>query len=881
MDDPWGSPWTTDHDKHHKPSSPAKSTKSARSTRSELEPPPRAFFSNCSSSSPRIPAITAESPWADVDDHGLGDWAAPELLGSTPTGWGGAWGGTASPSLVTSPPRHDAFGKTSDTFGKAGPIAWPGSIAIPQASSGSALRHPSPDPWATDFSARTPSRDDFSTPRLVIDSPRPLEVLGDMKRKLDEEPEPMWDAHGDTSSGHGTAPHQEVVAVEIRAEPSVPSSAREQQEQDTVDRSDHVRPSVESVSASHNSRPSSPSGDDTDDEDDRQDSPITSIDEESRVRQQVVRQTSGKVQQLVTKFDGLARSLSQEPRPISSRGRSESQSAVDVDDGSDEAGDFGDFEDADEVVELPDISTPERTVTPRAVSGSPGAWNSPEASSPQSARDTSLKSEQPISKFGLVKFEVDLGNVDALFGKESLDSAPSVAIVDPDISDHIVTDSFTEISERKTWYRISRLGSSMKHNAGDDDNYRRVAWPTSAVRLDTIKTVRRWMEEDSITGRVTLGGGVSKTQKNMFGWDSSLEPVALDTVFGKRKTHSRASSLQPLPAMGLPTQGPKPTTRKPSGSLQGLAQRPSSMGMPPGAAFGWSTSSPTSHTQTPLAMMIQPPAVPEVAPDLLPVSTPKPQTSRKPSPPPATTQSGPVALTPPVPKLPKFEIPATLSLGTKPPLAQGSSPLPHDEDADDDWGEMVSSPTEAKPGVNGFHIIDDAFPTPPSSSGLRGSTISIVPGTSETKLRTLVTAHSPTTALVIDPWKAVDLSVFEPPASKTPVLSTKPPIAGATFFSSTATPRSISPISPPLLIPAGTLDMPACKVGMSNAKQQLQVGNEDHFTPTTPLEIASPICLPTPTHFDDDKALEIGHTPDYEAVQRIIANLPDLSYMLR
>ncbi|KAK3328147.1 hypothetical protein B0T19DRAFT_475799 [Cercophora scortea] len=630
MDDPWGSPWTTDHDKHHKPSSPTKSTRSARSAKSELEPPPRAFFSNSSSSSPRIPAITAESPWADVDDHGLGDWAAPELLGSTPTGWGGAWGGTSSPNLLTSPPRHDAFGKTNDTFGKAGPIAWPGSIAIPQATSGSAFRQPSPDPWATDFSARTPSRDDISTPRLVVDSPRPLDVLDDVKQKLDVEPEQVWDTNDDTGSEHKTAPHEKVVPVGLQAEPSATSSASEEKEQERVDGCDYVRPSVESVSTSHISRPSSPSGDDTDDENDRQDSPITSIDEESKVRQQVVRQTSGKVQQLVTKFDGLARSSSQEPRPIPSRGRSESRSVVDMDDGADEAGDFGDFEDADEVVELPEKSTPERTVTPRPVGGSPRTWNSPEASSPQSARDASLKSGRAISNFGQVKFEVDLSNVDALFGKDSLDSTPSVATVDSDLSDHIVTDSFTEISERKTWYRISRLGSSMKHNAGDDDNYRRVAWATSNVRLDTIKTVRRWMEEDSITGRVTLGGGVSKTQKNMFGWDSSLEPVALDAVHRWRRWFYLHLYRKQQP---------------------------------------------------------------------------------------------------------------------------GSPPLPQDNDDadDDDWGEMVSSPTEAKPPANGFHIIDDASPPPTSGTGFAVPTIPMVPGTSVTKLETSATVIPPTTAPAIDP----------------------------------------------------------------------------------------------------------------------------------
>src|SRR6478609_5242817 len=72
-------------------------------------------------------------------------------------------------------------------------------------------------------------------------------------------------------------------------------------------------------------------------------------------------------------------------------------------------------------------------------------------------------------------------------------------------SDVIIDDSFTSISERKAWYLMSRPGSMRKHNLGDDENYVRVGWGNSQVREQAIRIVRRWMEEDSITGRVVLG----------------------------------------------------------------------------------------------------------------------------------------------------------------------------------------------------------------------------------------------------------------------------------------------------------------------------------------------------------------------------------------
>ncbi|KAK0636015.1 hypothetical protein B0T17DRAFT_472536, partial [Bombardia bombarda] len=643
MDDPWGSPWTTtDGDKDHKPPSP---------TKSDLEPPPRAFFSV--SNSPRIPATTGQTPWGD-DEQRLGDWAAAETPASTHSAWGGGWA-PPSPNLA-SPPRNDRFGQNS-------PIAWPGSIAVPKPINGSALRQPSPDPWSIDFSVPTPSNDGLSTPRFHVNAPSVATV-------------------------HKEA-EVDVEAVENINGEEVPKSVSSRQGPDQqVPPADSVRPSVDSIHDSHESR--APSrlddvNDNIDHEDEQQDSPITSIDEDSRsrARQQVARKTSGKVQELVSKFDGLARAASQEPSIIG-RDRSKSTSTRNVNDDSDsdsdseadDAGGFGDFKDVD-VDDAQAPATPARVATPRLASESPLSLKHVRGSFGPPPGASSPESKKGATNLAHVQFDVDLSNLDKLFSAVKRGSVADIIEPDSDIPDRIINDSFTEISERKTWYRISRLGSSRKHDAGDDDNYRRVTWPTSAVRQDTTKVVRRWMEEDSIAGRVTLGGGISKTQKNMFGWDSSVEPVALNAAFGKKKAHSRASSLQQFHNLGLPSPDLEPPQRKISGAVPSLTQRPISLTGPPVASFGWSTGSPTAPVRT---------------------------SSRKVDTEPLPSLSKPSSLVSLEPVRPTSEKTAPLAVATKAPTFQ---------DDDDDWGEMVSSPTGPKPAINGFQTIDDAFTAPP------------------------------------------------------------------------------------------------------------------------------------------------------------------------
>jgi hypothetical protein len=548
-----------------------------------------------------------------------------------------------------------------------------------------------------------------------------------------------------------------------------------------------VRASVEPAAQTRGYQSSTPSNDNTDHEEDRQDSPGTSIDEEPRARRPVARKASGKVQELVIKFDGLARAASEE-RDIVPRGRSKSPLREGVMEGSDEAGDFGDFEDADEGETPVTLEAPMEEPAPEL----PGVSEEPAALSPSPVNKATMV-PSPIARFGPLDFPVDLSSVSKLF--TALPDALGGSDVDGEVSDHVISDSFTEISERKTWYRISRLGSSRRHNAADDESYRRVAWPSSTVHHDTIKIVRRWMEEDSIAGRVALGGGISKTQKNMFGWDSSAEPVALDAVFGKKKTsHSRASSLQPASTAGLSLQGIEGPTHPP---LPGPKRRPSDSAGPVVASFGWGSSSPASAGQPQMAAKQEPSTVTAT----LPASTI------------STVQNPAVAKAPAITK-PTITTPA--------PVPQSHDNV--DEDEDDEWGEMISSPVVSQHPTNTL--------------------------TSQQPLA--ATASAVSAPQVTDyPWGAADFSVFDSGPPKSTLHAQASTAAANTEESSAKGPTP----TPNKAVVAPSLPVPAAGVGSHTS------------SPPTVQPSKTPVTYTQGAHD--------------EAAQRIIANLPDLSYMLR
>ncbi|AEO63060.1 uncharacterized protein THITE_2107909 [Thermothielavioides terrestris NRRL 8126] len=766
MDDPWRSPWaTTDSDKDQKHASPALPAIAA---------PPRAFLS--ASSSPRIPAALEQSPWGG-DDDGFGDWATAS---ETQAAWAGGWG-ASSPNLspnIPGTPRDEALSKAS-------PIAWPGNVATTRPPHAASLRQPSPDPWANGFASRPASIDRSTTPRLVVDGPSSVDAPADAVRNdaLVIEEGQGW-AEPNTNDAHKQIPVTETNPAASDAE--VTAGATEQTVADPTPGNEE-RVSIESAARSRECRSSTPSNDNTDREDERQESPITSLDEEPSVQRNLSRKASGKVQELVLKFDGLARAASEEGAPPLSTARSRRPLDVTGRDGSDDAAEFGDFEDADE--NEPPIAL--ETAKPESAEEDRGLINDgPPATPPATTlrpptADASRGATSPIAKFGPLNFAPDLDLVQKLFPPSP--SPPTrISQTDRELPDHIINDSFTEISERKTWYRISRLGSSRRHNAADDESYRRVAWQSSTVHDDVIKIVRRWMEEDSIAGRVALGGGISKTQKNMFGWDSAAEPVALEAVFGRKKSHARASSLQPIKTTGPASQGLAGMANR----TPGPTHRPSGSAGPAVPSFGWSNGSPVSSRPPPTPSMLREPPNASAAACQASASTAPVRGVAEPG----ASLSQPIA------------VPADGGL-------QVNETAAADGGDDDEWGEMVSSPV-----------------APPVAQSLASVPIQ---GASEHQSNVDVGGNQPA------PHAQAPVSIpdsMRPPAKAVSKLGNPAVLATSTTRASD---------------PAGTLtsDRP----------------------PTQPARLGA-VDIPSgsPQHEDD-----------YESAQRIIANLPDLSYMLR
>lgn len=271
----------------------------------------------------------------------------------------------------------------------------------------------------------------------------------------------------------------------------------------------------------------------------------------------------------------------------------------------------------------------------------------------------------PIEKVD-IPYPIDLSHLDALF------PSTEAVNVDPEpVPDVIIDDTFAPGSERKAWYLLSRAGSLRMHNMGEDENYVRMDWTHSTVRMDTLKTVRRWLEEDSITGRVVLGRKTGALGANMFNWNSTAPEVDVGVLLGKTSGHRKETS---------------------KGSIASLA----SLASPVAATFGWS-SQPSS-----------------------PVASAAPSLGA-----PARPQS---LIMPPKQTFPRDSIDQALSRPTRPPPQPLTIAKPQEsndgaeDDDDDEWGEMVASPT-----TGGDNVISITTFAPITTESPLGSPIRIEP----------------------------------------------------------------------------------------------------------------------------------------------------------
>ncbi|KAI0849963.1 hypothetical protein F5Y00DRAFT_47027 [Daldinia vernicosa] len=850
MDDPWGSPWAL-------PETTAKNDPPAPShPKNLLSPPPRAFFGSASN-------FQSQSPWAIED--GLGDWTGTEQtdVAANAVDWG-VW---AEPSpLISQPsPRPDEFGKGSSVALPSSAATSPGLRPLPRSRTSSVYRHHSPDPWATEVSLHD-RKDDSSTPVNAlgisnIDSQHELSkppVLAVQK----QDTAAIQETREDNNRVKEESEHIPAGGSQLWELPSPSSNVQKRQ-----DSGFDSAPKIDIQDAL--SRPPSTISLNSSNELDHQDSPITSIDEDTRSRlQNRSRKASGKVQELVGLYDGLTKIPTEDPsastqleppRGESRRGsRSPSQARST---GGDT--DFGDFEDVRSEDGEPafdsntPLAAPKRSYTPTPRSEDTSIEDhisEPLGHNPASAATVSVPVQQLIDKFGPIQFDIDFQLVDNLFPDLTQDlKEDGNTRKSSDIPDQIIRDSFTTISERKTWYRLSRYGSMRKHDLGDDDNYHRVEWPTSRLHGDVIKIVRRWMEEDSISGRVTLGAGI---RTSVFNWDSSAAPVDLGKVFARKAstTHSRNTSL---PATNLSLEQP--------------------------------ARSAISHSKvTPIKSPIKPP---DMTLKARPASIPSFNWSLDTKSPPITHSitsnddgDDHVSSThQTISATAAAEATIHTAIQTPAHLSHGEA---SEENEEDDWGEMVSSPrvesqhgptpmiqsigntnsaplTSASSAANTPTTDTKSVPMAQSDSSTSKLSISIPQNTPPAQVSSRPASLTVKTPK-IDPWSTADFSTFEGISAQTPTSSRQDtwPFADLSVFASPASGSTPALTHSPISKSKLSLD--------SHDRSAVQASINEAKRPKTPLKaVLGPI---------ENK---IDKQNQEKVVKSIVQNLPDLSYMLR
>ena len=308
-------------------------------------------------------------------------------------------------------------------------------------------------------------------------------------------------------------------------------------------------------------------------------------------------------------------------------------------------------------------------------------------------------------------------------------------------------DPIFSTSARKAWYRLTRKQTMREFNHGDnDDNYIRVNWTNSRVRSDVHKTVARWAREDRISG---TGPGARAS----FYWDTSA-PAEPTTPFG----HSRTQSSVPTTKTALPARQ----------SLPPLATNNS-------AAFDWSSSAsadpwkiespaPLSSStppalKNPIVAKLQRQEGRAVSVDLTARQSEQPMHKRTLT----TSHTTPQALIIPPPSSPSpsqtsAKIPESRTgldvLDSSPIPTAGAVDLPVEDD-DDEWGEMVQTPTLPTPQqMDPFAQTSTTSVTPSPSSSPAPSLPAAIPlhaSTAEptfpTPIVRLRSTISPTSAL--------------------------------------------------------------------------------------------------------------------------------------
>ncbi|KAG6054230.1 hypothetical protein E4U17_003971 [Claviceps sp. LM77 group G4] len=424
-----------------------------------------------------------------------------------------------------------------------------------------------------------------------------------------------------------------------------------------------------------------------------------------KLQEKGTRQAS-KVQELVHMYDGMARTRARPADPSLEKVPSSGSDAMvnfatgdyfggeEEDDKGTEAGkldvertvDVGDLraEESKKEQESP-ATEPKKGCEVSATDSTAAAADHPtsvtdssSSSSSSSSRATGTITTQNSLSTAL-PYPIDFSNLDELFpGTEPTSSSSIQPAHLPDIP----TDAFSSIAQRKAWYRLSRPGSLRKHNLGDDDTYVRVSWHNSHIRHDVLTTVRRWLEEDSLAGgRMLLGRRLgNRAGASMFNWDSDAPGVHISELLSQKRNMKKGAGH----------------ARLASAAVQGTTS-------PIDASFGWSTSVPTSPLRADTGESFS--SMTEQR-----RSEERPSVQRK--------EAGPDQDV-------LEERPwSTMAMESDAPSRPPEKALSVEEDDEDDWGEMVSSPT-ADTHHASFHM--DTHTRPPSLDTMRAGLSSPAP----------------------------------------------------------------------------------------------------------------------------------------------------------
>ena len=782
MDDPWGSPWADEAQFQGKDDGQQK-----EDSTSITEVPVAAATLDF--------VAATSSPWGDdrADEDDFGEWS------SMPAG-----ASTIVESDVARTTLPDQYAHSITTRHENSSTGWThtqDSIPADSAASNPVAEitfQPSPDPWSEVLTDDTDTTETYFHSVPVAD-----QSAKDSNQRAEQSRKPSVSSQSSQRIAVGKARDHKVGENVSNLESSIPTS-------------DSLGPTNLDITPVSPRSSTSQSVRSRHEEVDQHETPRTSSDDEHS-RPPMPRKASSRIQPLIEHFDGLSKEeASLEPSTTSSVANTHDAINQNNTEGAIAAKLVAALYVPHSGAQLLD-KTPSRNAGHSRQSSS-GSESSPEINS-------------------ALNFEVDITILNKLFSSASQDTSSEDVFI-PDV---VPYESFTSMDQRKTWYRVSRYGSVLKHDSGDDDSYARVTWMGSRVHDETIKIVARWMEEDRLSGQVMLGG-TGRTSA-LFGWGDAKAPaVSLDAVFAAR--HDKRQSL------GVEKHtDTAPLDNRVSGDVGKDNGKQTER---PVASFGWDddTSTPASSERAPHPVYM---GVGNRSPIKPPISQPPTYIDTTQGPRSTTSSEAEPSM------LEKQHKSSNSSFLNSEKLEVDTA---EEEEEEDDWGEMVSTPVEeGRPISLPLEHSDTVEPglakSAPSHAilGLPSGTF-LLPeiGTLESDSEATSYArggHSPQAAVStsslnhaeIQPWTTTDFSLFDSVSHR----PQQPPSAETTI------PRPASPVRSRPVRPS-----PLKQVTFS----------ADDFAPHS-------------TNSKTKGSQETLSANEERLLRTIIEGLPDLSYMLK